>query len=926
MQCWLVEQGPLELFLVPLKNGEPDGPRHHLMRISTGGLVFGVEPKQGWTLLGVGHSETTVVPLATPALAALAGSDLAPHLADWLEGCLEVLRPGQGPSDVEFLSVGQTKPAGGALGSLDAGVWLRSQEGFALDGARTSLTTGPLRLVPADREFGWVANSGGVVSCLSSEEALQDSAFWGSLEALGKVVFEQAQRLAEQVQEKRSQQLETKVGRDQRDMTSSLTQMAAVLPGTGYSSIPSFEHPDPLAAAAALVASSTGIETRRSSGTDLVAANPVLKIAHAWRCQVRQVQLEGRWWRTDNGPLLASLAESGEPVALLEVRPGRYEAVNTVTRERQKVDEAYAARLSEQAWMFYRGLPDRALRATDLLWFGLSSTQGGLASLFWLGLGIGLLSLVMPMAIGTLVNTVIPAGNAHALGDLALALLAATLGTGAFNLTRSIVVLRLEGQMDGAVQSAIMDRVLRLPIPFFRQFSTGDLANRALGINAIRQILSGATISTLLSGLFSLFSFALLFYYDWKLACVATALVLILAFQIVFVGVLLLRYQRPMMDLEGELSGRVYQLLMGIAKIRVAGAETRAFAQWAQMFAEQRRLSFESGLIGVNSGAFQTFFRALTTAVLFAFIAWQGYASINTGHFLAFNAAFGQFLGALTSVSSTLTSVLKVGPIVDRARPILETALEVVEDKPDAAPLKGEVCLRGISFRYHSDQPWVLDKVSLEAKPGEFVAIVGRSGSGKSTLLRLLLGFERAEFGTVLYDDQELAAINMMSLRRQVGVVLQNGSLMPGDIFSNIVGSTGASLEEAWEAARVAGIADEIKALPMDMHTVISEGASTISGGQRQRLMIARAVVGRPRVLFFDEATSALDAQTQDLVSQRIASLNTTRIVIAHRLSTIRKADRIYVLADHKIVASGTFEELLSQPGEFAELARRQMV
>jgi ATP-binding cassette subfamily C protein len=264
-------------------------------------------------------------------------------------------------------------------------------------------------------------------------------------------------------------------------------------------------------------------------------------------------------------------------------------------------------------------------------------------------------------------------------------------------------------------------------------------------------------------------------------------------------------------------------------------------------------------------------------------------------------------------------------PTYERAKPILETLPEVDEMKADPGELTGELEVSHVSFRYREDGPIVLKDVSVQVKPGEFVALVGPSGSGKSTLFRLLLGFEKLEAGAVYYNGRDLVGLDIREVRRQIGVVLQNGKLMAGDIFTNIIGSSLLTLEDARQAARMAGLEDDLKAMPMGLHTVISEGGGTLSGGQRQRLLIARALVHRPRILFFDEATSALDNRTQAIVSESLDNLQATRIVIAHRLSTIMNADRIYVLQDGRVVQQGTYDELIQAEGVFADLAKRQM-
>jgi ATP-binding cassette subfamily C protein len=381
-----------------------------------------------------------------------------------------------------------------------------------------------------------------------------------------------------------------------------------------------------------------------------------------------------------------------------------------------------------------------------------------------------------------------------------------------------------------------------------------------------------------------------------------------------------------LVELEGKIAGLVFQLVQGVGRLRVAGAELRAFQVWADAFAHQRRLTFRARLNANWLEIFNSAFIPLGSIAVFAVAAsrLQG-DNLSVGQFLAFFAAFTQFFTGSLGLSSALTSILAAVPTFERLQPILATPPESDEAKADPGELSGEIEISRASFRYSADAPYVLKDTSLFIKAGEFVAFVGPSGVGKSTLFRLLLGFEAPESGSIYYDGQDLEGLDVQAVRRQTGVVLQQSQLIPGDIFTNIIGSAPLTLDDAWEAARMSGLEEDIKRMPMQMHTVISEGGATFSGGQRQRLMIARAVVRKPRILLFDEATSALDNRTQSQVSESLERLQATRIVIAHRLSTIINADRIYVLGQGGIVQQGTYQELISQPGPFAELARRQL-
>jgi ATP-binding cassette subfamily C protein len=299
---------------------------------------------------------------------------------------------------------------------------------------------------------------------------------------------------------------------------------------------------------------------------------------------------------------------------------------------------------------------------------------------------------------------------------------------------------------------------------------------------------------------------------------------------------------------------------------------------------------------------------------------------MSTGQFLAFSAAFGAFLRSVLDVISAGLQTLSLIPLYERAKPILTHPVESEGHSDVRIELEGAIELSHVSFRYQPEAPLVLDDVSLRIEPGEFVAIVGPSGSGKSTLLRMLLGFDTPSEGGVFYDGQALTSLDLRAVRRQIGVVLQHSRVMAGDIYNNIVGNSGLTIDDAWRAARQAAFDKDIEEMPMGMHTVLSQGGGTLSGGQRQRLLISRALASQPKLLFFDEATSALDNRTQATVSESLEALRVTRVVIAHRLSTIQHADRIVVLERGRVVQSGRFEKLIDEGGTFAALARRQMM
>ena len=376
------------------------------------------------------------------------------------------------------------------------------------------------------------------------------------------------------------------------------------------------------------------------------------------------------------------------------------------------------------------------------------------------------------------------------------------------------------------------------------------------------------------------------------------------------------------MELASKESGMSYALISGIQKIKLSGAEKRAYAKWSDLYAKQVEATYNPPMFLRLNSMFSTAISLTGTLVMYVMALRSG---VGVAEYYAFNSAYGMVSGAFMSLSGLAMTVAQFKPVMAMAKPIMDAEPEVSEGKQVIERITGAIEVNNVSFRYREDMPLILDDLSLKIRPGQYVAIVGSTGCGKSTLMRILLGFEKPQKGAVYYNGKDLNTIDLKSLRRKIGVVMQNGKLFQGDIYSNIVISAPRlTLDEAWEAAEMAGIAEDIRRMPMGMHTVISEGSGGISGGQRQRLMIARAIAPKPKVLMFDEATSALDNLTQKTVSDSLEKLKCTRIVIAHRLSTIRACDRIIYLEKGKIMEDGTYDELIALNGRFAELVERQ--
>ncbi|WP_412079212.1 NHLP bacteriocin export ABC transporter permease/ATPase subunit [Streptomyces xanthophaeus] len=664
--------------------------------------------------------------------------------------------------------------------------------------------------------------------------------------------------------------------------------------------------------------------------------DPVERIALASRIRTRGVRLSGRWWKENSGPLVGRREADGTPVALLW-RRGGYEAIDPATGTRERIggggggkggkgNKADASAFEPRAVMLYRPLPDGRVGLAALLRFSVRGTLPELRSLLLGGLVAVVLGALVPIATGKVLGQYVPKAENSLIVQTALALIATGVVSAAFMLLQNISILRMEGRIEATLQPAVWDRLLRLPTTFFAGRSTGELAGAAMGISAIRRVLSGIGTVSVQAAAVGTMNLVLLLVYSVPLALAAAAMLLVVAAVFLGLGLWQLRYQRRLIKLGNQLNNQAFQTLRGLPKLRVAAAESFAYAAWAREFARTRDLQQRIGRIQNVITVLGAVYLPLCTLVMFMLLAGPARGAMSASGFLTFSTALTMLLSSVTQLTGALISAAAVLPMFEQVKPILRETPEVGRSSTRPGVLTGAVEAKGLSYRYGDDGPLVLDDIDFQVRPGEFVAIVGASGCGKSTLLRLLIGFDQPVSGSVLYDGQDLAALDQAAVRRQCGVVLQNAQPFTGSILDCICGAGTFTLEEAWEAAAMAGLAEDIKAMPMGMHTMLSDGGTTVSGGQRQRLMIAQALIRKPRVLFFDEATSALDNEAQRVVIESTRSLHATRIVIAHRLSTIMDADRVIAMADGRIVQQGRPADLLADPsGLFHDLVRRQL-
>ncbi len=637
----------------------------------------------------------------------------------------------------------------------------------------------------------------------------------------------------------------------------------------------------------------------------------------------REVELEEGWQNDAYGPMLGYLKEAGTAVALLPGTIYGYYFKDPATGKRTRITRKTARLFSREALCFYQPLPMKKLGIPDLLKYMKNSiTYGDLVVIVLATLAVQLVGMIEPRVYSLVTGKILQGHNMNLMAGVGVFLLTSAFAAQLIGLVRSLLMQRINTKTSQAVQASVMMRILSLPVSFFRKYSSGELSSRANSVNSLCSMMLNNILSIGLSSLLSLlyvaqiFSFAPALVWPSLLIILATV-VMSLAVSFVQIGI-----SRKRMKLGAEAQGMSYAVMNGIQKIRLSGSEKRVFARWGRLYAKGAQLEYNPPLFLKINTVITTAISLIGTIVLY-YLAIQ--TNVGVSQYYAFTAAYGRVMGAFSALAGIAVSVASIRPVLEMAEPILKAEPEVAADKQPVDRVTGHIEMSHVSFRYEENTPYVLNDLFLDIKAGEYVAIVGRTGCGKSTLVRLLLGFEKPEKGGIFYDRHDLNSVDPRSLRKHIGVVIQNGQLFQGDIFSNIaISAPQLTLEEAWEAAETASIAQDIRDMPMGMQTMISEGQGSISGGQKQRLMIARAIAPKPSILIFDEATSALDNKTQKQVSGALDKLNCTRIVIAHRLSTIRNCDRILVMDKGTIIEEGTYDDLIAQNGHFAELVARQ--
>ena len=935
--AWFVEQGALDVFLVEYQGREQSSDAKHVLRAEEGRLVFGVG--EGGALVPVAKG----IPdcrLRRVVLSELLKFDIAEQmsgqvdawLAEFAAAVAKAIDPRPRPDElidpmnpVDSLDVA----VGSVLSARPEGVvWVAVGDADAAYLGTEEREPGSTGFIPVTSETWLTCQSLTRVTCLTSRTMFDEGALLPALAefhglALGAEQINRLLLMADEANEQTARSIYRR-----QDEERARHNLFSVL---GAPSPTTVTDGSDLQAVLEVIGKREGIEFRLPARRRVTVDEELSlqEILHTSGVRSRRVHLsvEDRWWVGDSGAMLGYRQEDSRPVALLPSMTGRYRAVDPVAGRSDRINKKRAGAIHEDAWLFYRPLPhDRPVETKDVIGLATKGMANDLAQFAAAGILASLLTLAPALAFGLLVEWILPAGVVSMLAQIVVALVALAIVGTLLQILRGTAIMRLEGRAAARIGAALWDRLVGLPTSFFRDFTAGELAVRMSTIQVLRDQVSGIVAHALISVVFLLPMLALLFLYDAALAWLSLGIGLASLAATCAIGLLQIQPQRRFYAASRHLAGELFQFINGISKLRSAGAEASAFASWARGYREQQLAQLQISKLNEHLVAFSAAMPAFTGAALFGAVLWRGPDQIALGSFLVVFAVSIALYASIIGLGHSVEAIAAVVPAYEQVKPILAAVPDSRPAPAAPAKLSGDIRFDHVSFQYSKDGPQIIDDVSIHARPGEFIAIVGESGAGKSTLLRLALGLEEPSAGGIYFDGRDLINLDRRSVGRQIGVVTQDGSLKPGNLLDNIIGiGDDLTLDDAWRAAKLAAVDSDIAEMPMQMFTAVGDSSSTFSGGQVQRIRIAAALVRNPRIVFLDEATSWLDAKSQAQVMEGIESLAATRIVIAHRLSTIRKAQRIYVLHQGRVVQEGSFIALYQTEGPFRDLVQRQM-
>ena len=941
---WFIDQGAVNLFLVEFKDGVEQAAPQHLMHRQSGRLLPGVAPDKRdneedttLSLIAKGSPGTLLKRLPASLLSRISPEELAEQIDTWLTAMTDALSrfAVHLPRPTALAAPGLTQTlAPGTLSARRGVVWVSEPPSGAslfmdmFDKTEVAEASGRQEaMIPLTRTSWLTLFDEATLSGKSTETLAEQGTLLPALASFHAVALgmERLNRRLAVVDDANLERERT---------TSRLTAEKAArqrlfniydLPMDGGAHV----EDTALADALGIIGRFQGIDFRipgRSGATDSPLGLVDVLDASGVRARRVRFNAEGDWWRGDSTAMLAFRAEDGRPVALLPGMFGRYREFDPVSKRSVRMTADRAGALRQEAWMFYRPLPSGSAKPADLLRIALRGSAADMGRMVIAGLPGALIKLLPALALGFVANHMVAGGSAGTLHAVAVTLAGFGLLGALLHLLQSTAMMRLEGRSVSRVEAAFWDRLMRLPPSVLHRQPAGDLATSGMTFQNLRDGLRGVVADSLLSIVFLLPVLGLIFYYDATLGVIGLAFSLASLLVTVALGLRRIPACGRMIRAARRVAGRLFQIVGGIAKLRVESAEGSAFAIWARDYREQKRAELELGALEGHSRALGAALPYLAGGVLLFTVAAADDRNLPVGDFLVVYMVFIALQSAIARLGQSFGAVAAMLPAFDQMRPLLAAVPETEVEGEPVEFLGGEILFDHVSVRYDPEGPLILDDVTIRAEPGEFVAIAGESGAGKSTLFRLALGIDRPSAGAVYYDGRDLRRLNLKQVRRKIGAVPQSVGLHPQDLWDNLVSHhQDVPSEDVWSAVRLAEIEKQIKAMPMGMMTMVGTSGAVLSGGESQRVTIARSVIGAPRIMLFDEATNWLDNESQAKVMQNLTALSSTRVVIAHRLSTLEQADRIYVLQAGKVVQSGSFKELMEVEGVFRELVKRQI-
>lgn len=936
LKVHFVLEGSMNLSTSKVEKGEAVGRLDNFTQILEGELIFGAALDFGNNLAFLidAEVESVIIDLSIKDIKELANTEefgpvLIPLIESWVNRLYEGVADDTSidmPLIHDFLSFTTSfcSPENSIVGNHELS-WVRFHEiGKCKFNNHLDVNTDGV-IFPVGKRSYLAFEDGVKLTTSKTIDVVSENEFWNGLQELLLVVLRSDAYEIKHRESQETKRLIEKYRLEKEEFSESLKSFSKVFQKEDTLEV-DFESHDNLFNAVSMVLKFDKIKIEFPKGYSK-NEDFLSEICRYNGIRYREILLESDWFErnTEDAFLAYINDDNGDPLAVIPHK-GSMSFANSKTEEVIHITSDNCDLFKQQAFVFYKPFPsDRPVTIKDIVVFTLEKNKVDLIRVFAMGFISSLFMLLFPILTAQIFDFVIPSADKQQLLSIAFALVAISFGTVGFELVKEIALMRAENRLDYKTQSALWDRLLNLPTDFFSKYSTGDMASRSMGINEMKSIISGTAITSVLALAFSVLNLGLLFYYSASLAGLAIVFSLVQITVISLFARLQLKLQAIYMEQGGKLEGIAFQILNGVPQFRASGSESRAFLFWFKAFMKAKTTAISLSKLQNAQTIVNSVLGILSSVFLFVIVKTTT-NDLTTGQFFAFLAAYGGFVGAIIGLSASLVKLLELPVIYNRLRPILETLPESETLKSAPTKFTGSIEMNNINFRYKADAPLIIKELDISIKSGEYIALVGPSGSGKSTLIRLLLGFSKPETGSIYFDKQDMEHYDPKMLRRNMGVVLQDGDLMEGDIFSNIVGSSSQlTLNDAWEAARSAAFDHDILSMPMGMHTLVNEDGGTLSGGQKQRLMIARALVHNPKILIFDEATSALDNETQAIVTASLDNLNVTRIVVAHRLSTIINADKIYYLEGGALIESGSFDELMALKGQFHKLAERQI-